>query len=87
MEPRTEQQAHAVEMSQDWQIGKTTVVERAKHLLNSGLYADCEFLVGANGSEQEVSHFYSWKKYSCCITFNAGHQGQQNLSGHEQPGI
>ena len=54
MDPRTEQQAHAVEMSQDWQIGKTSVVERARHLLNSGLHADCEFLVGANGSDQEV---------------------------------
>jgi len=52
-------QTNAGEMSQDWQTGKTTIAERAKHLLNSGLYADCEFLVGANGSNQEVNYFYT----------------------------
>ena len=31
---------------QDWQIAKLTSVERAKHLLETGRYADCEFLVG-----------------------------------------
>jgi len=47
-------QTHAVDMSQDWQTSKTTSAERAKHLLMTGLFADCQFLVGANGSDQEV---------------------------------
>lgn len=39
---------------QDWQTSKTTAVERAKHVLMTGLFADCQFLVGAYGSGQEV---------------------------------
>ncbi len=46
-------QAHAVEMK-DWQTGELTLVKRAKHVLMTGLYTDCQFLVGANGSHQEV---------------------------------
>jgi len=42
------------EVSQDWQTSKTTIAERAKHLLKTGLFADCQFLVGADGSNQEV---------------------------------
>lgn len=48
-------QSHIEGMNQDWQTGKSTVVERAKHLLDSGLCVDCQFLVGANGSDQEVN--------------------------------
>jgi len=43
--------------TQDLQISKLTSVERAKHLLETGLYADCEFLVGddeKDGTEKEV---------------------------------
>lgn len=46
--------------SQDWQISKLTSVERAKHLLETGLYADCEFLVGddeKDGTEKEVFYY------------------------------
>ena len=33
----------------------TTTFDRDKHLLETGLYADCEFLVGGdNGTDQEV---------------------------------
>jgi len=45
------------EVSQDWQTSKTTIAERAKHLLKTGLFADCQFLVGAHGSNQEVYQF------------------------------
>jgi len=33
-------------LNQDWQSSKFTSVERAKHLLETGLHADCEFFVG-----------------------------------------
>ncbi len=46
-------QAHAVDL-EDWQTGDLTIEERAKHILMTGLYTDCQFLVGANGCEQEV---------------------------------
>ena len=50
----------AVDMSQDWQSSKTTSAERAKHLLMTGLFADCQFLVGANGSDQEVNTLFPY---------------------------
>ncbi len=43
------------QVSQDWQSSKSTIAERAKRMLMTGLYADCQFLVGAHGSNQEVS--------------------------------
>jgi len=42
------------EVSQDWQTSKSTIAQRATHLLMTGLYTDCQFLVGANGRDQEV---------------------------------
>jgi len=36
----------------DWHSSKCTTLERAKYLLETGLYADCEFLVGgSDGSD------------------------------------
>jgi len=32
----------------DWQSQKHTPVDRAKHMLDTGLYSDLEFLVGDN---------------------------------------
>ena len=43
------------QVSQDWQSSKSTIAERAKRMLMTGLYADCQFLVGAHESNQEVS--------------------------------
>lgn len=41
--------------NEDWHSSKSTTLERAKYLLETGLYADCEFLVGgSDGSDQEV---------------------------------
>ncbi len=55
MSSPTPWQAHAVK-NLDWQTSKSSVVERTKHLLKTGLYADCEFLVGGDdGSDQEVN--------------------------------
>jgi len=90
------QQAHCSGMNQDWQTDKSTVVERAKHLLHSGLHADCEFLIGAYGSNQEVLQLFSFfflLKIILILTifyknlslFTA-HQGSQNISGPEQSG-
>ena len=31
-----------------------TLLNRAKQFMETGFYADCEFLVGENGSDQEV---------------------------------
>ena len=30
----------------DWQTGATRLVERGKHLLDTGVWSDCEFIVG-----------------------------------------
>ena len=37
----------------DWQIDKKSNGERAKHMFDTSLYCDCEFLVG-NEEEREV---------------------------------
>jgi len=39
----------------DWQSSKFKIPERTKHLLETGLYSDCKFLVGAAGSKQQVN--------------------------------
>lgn len=45
-------------MSQDWQTRKSTLLEQAEYLFESGQYSDCEFIVGGNdGGEQEVGTF------------------------------
>ena len=31
-----------------------TLLDKAKQFLESGLYTDCEFFVGADGSDQQV---------------------------------
>jgi len=46
---------------EDWQIRKYRTLERTKHLLETGLYADCEFLVGADESDKEVSTKFHFK--------------------------
>ncbi len=39
----------------DWQSCKfTKLLEKANHFLETGLYSDCEFLVGDNEGDQEV---------------------------------
>ena len=38
----------------DWQIAKMTNGDRARHMLETSLYADCEFLVGGNDEVKEV---------------------------------
>ena len=30
----------------DWQTGATRLAERGKHLLDTGVWSDCEFIVG-----------------------------------------
>ncbi len=44
---------------QDWQSSKSSTLERAEYLLETGLYADCEFFVGGDndGTEKEVVSF------------------------------
>ena len=47
--------AACAQQHEDWHSSKFTTLERAKYLLETGLYADCEFLVGgSDGSDQEV---------------------------------
>ena len=41
-------------ISEDWQIAKVTNAERARHMLETSLYSDCEFLVGGNDDRKEV---------------------------------
>ena len=42
----------------DWQIDKKTNSERAKHMFDTSLYCDCEFLVGnEEGKEVHSSSF------------------------------
>lgn len=48
-----------VEGDQDWQASKLTIAERGKHLLTTGIHTDCEFLVGADGSDQQVCKLFS----------------------------
>jgi len=38
----------------DWQSARCTLLDRAKHLLETGLFADLEFLVGDNHGDKEV---------------------------------
>ncbi len=38
----------------DWQSARCTLLYRAKHLLETGLFADLEFLVGDNHGDKEV---------------------------------
>ncbi len=38
----------------DWQSTKHTPLDRAKHLLETGLNADVEFLVGSKHGKKEV---------------------------------
>lgn len=40
-------------VSVDWQIEKNTNAERARHMLDTSLYSDCEFLVG-NEDDKKV---------------------------------
>ncbi len=42
--------------NQDWQSSKLTTLDRTKHILETSLYADCDFLVG---DEKEVLFSYS----------------------------
>ena len=38
--------ARGVESAMDWQTGATRLAERGKHLLDTGVWSDCEFIVG-----------------------------------------
>ena len=38
----------------DWQIAKMTNGDRARHMLETSLYADCEFVVGGDDGVKEV---------------------------------
>lgn len=47
----------AIASNVDWQVDKKSNSERAKYLFETGLYCDCEFLVG-NEEEKEVSKLH-----------------------------
>lgn len=38
----------------DWQITKTTLRERGQHLLESGQWSDCKFIVGTEPHQQVI---------------------------------
>lgn len=40
--------------SQDWQMNANTVDKRGKYLLETQWNSDCSFIVGDDGSEQEI---------------------------------
>lgn len=41
----------------DWQITKTTVNERGRHLLETGQWSDCKFIVGTEPHQQVCSYY------------------------------
>ena len=51
----------------DWQMAKMTNSDRARHMLETSLYADCEFLVGG---DDEVKEVYLNILFSVCMQLN-----------------
>ncbi len=49
----------------DWQIAKMTNCARARHMLETSLFADCEFLVASDDGVEEVylNFWFSLCKY------------------------